>query len=194
MDIAESKMVKRTVSSDLKERHFTQEMAGQRIGLTRQTVSNILSSEGYFTEKQAVLFSLAFGYDKNYLTTGHGKLLSGESQLVNTEAFKYCERLYSLYYSANEVYGIVTRLSLKYGVEKCEELLKESRKLYKLLSSMFGLKPTDNDAKLSYFPQVDTDGRVSYDINVIELAERLFYPLYNSIVKKCKEDFGVDME
>ena len=65
MDIAEAKMVKRTVSSDLKERHFTQEMAGQRMGLTRQTVSSILSSEGYFTEKQAVLFSLAFGDDKN---------------------------------------------------------------------------------------------------------------------------------
>lgn len=182
MDIAEAKMVKRTVSSDLKERHLTQEMAGQRMGLTRQTVSSILSSEGYFTEKQAVLFSLAFGYDKNYLTTGHGKLLSGESQLVNMEAFKYCERLYSLYYSANEVYGIVTRLSLKYGVEKCKYLLKESRRIYNFLSTLYG------------FPQVDKDGKLTYDISVVEFAERVINPIYDDIIKKCEEDFGVDTE
>ena len=182
MDIADAKMVKRDVSNDLKQRLLTHEQAAQKMGLKRQTVSYILSSEGYFTEKQAVLFSLAFGYDKNYLTTGHGKLLSGESQLVNMEAFKYCERLYSLYYSANEVYGIVTRLSLKYGVEKCKYLLKESRRIYNFLSNLYG------------FPQVDKDGKLSYDISVVEFAERVINPIRDGIIKKCEEDFGVDIE
>ena len=68
------KQVKAVISKDLKKRGLSQKEIGERIGFGRQTVSNILSGDKYFTSKQAILFNLAFGYNKEFLMTGIGDL------------------------------------------------------------------------------------------------------------------------
>jgi transcriptional regulator with XRE-family HTH domain len=78
------KEVKRAVAKDLKERHITQQTVGLMMGMARQTIAGILSSDSYFTEKQASLFSMALGYNKEFLRTGNGPLLGEDSlQLIN---------------------------------------------------------------------------------------------------------------
>lgn len=74
VDVHSPTQVKNDVKRDFKIRHLTQAAASEMIGFGRQTMSNILSNDEYFTEKQAILFSLAFGYNKEYLMTGKGAL------------------------------------------------------------------------------------------------------------------------
>ena len=81
VDVPSPTQVKNDVKRDFKIRHLTQAAAGEMIGFGRQTMSNILSNDEYFTEKQAILFSLAFGYNKEYLMTGKGALKHTEEIL-----------------------------------------------------------------------------------------------------------------
>lgn len=99
-EISSPIFVKKAVSKDIKMRHLTQKAAGEMIGYERQTMSNILSNAEYFSEKQAILFSLAFGYNKEYLMTGKGNLFSEipKERIVvylSKEAVDYCNELLS---------------------------------------------------------------------------------------------------
>lgn len=99
-EISSPVFVKKAVAKDIKMRHLTQKAAGEMIGFGRQTMSNILSKAEYFPEKQAILFSLAFGYNKEYLMTGKGNLFSEirKEKIVfylSKEAVDYCNELLS---------------------------------------------------------------------------------------------------
>lgn len=67
--------VKKAVVEDLKAQHLSHYAIGEIIGFSRNTIANMLSNGQYFSLKQAVLFSLAFGYNRDFLMTGKGELL-----------------------------------------------------------------------------------------------------------------------
>ena len=73
------RQVKEMVTEDLKKRDITYIQIADIIGITRQTVSNILNENAYFSPRQATLFALAFGYDRRFLTDGEGQMISNES-------------------------------------------------------------------------------------------------------------------
>lgn len=73
MNKATSFDVKEFVVVFFRQKGITQSEIGEKLALGRQTVSNILSNrEMYFNEKHAVLFSLGYGFNKEYLMSGEG--------------------------------------------------------------------------------------------------------------------------
>lgn len=91
------KEVKKSVARDLKERHITQQTAGQMMGMTRQTIAGILSSDSYFTERQASVFSMALGYNKEFLRTGNGPLLGEDSLQMLNKKIDAQDRILAIY-------------------------------------------------------------------------------------------------
>ena len=72
--------VLRAISNDLKRQHITHEEAAKALGFTsRQTLSNILSSKKYLSQKQARRFHETFGYNQEFLILGNGTLKGEDS-------------------------------------------------------------------------------------------------------------------
>lgn len=180
MEKATPGQVKSAVALNLKQRHLTQKDAGQMIGFSRQAVANILSNHDYFTEKQAILFSLAFGYDRNYLRSGEGSLFSSDSPAYIRESLEYKDRLLNIHRYANDASKIVLNLVLIKGIDECKALITKTRKMHNFIST------------ISYDPIISTLKANSQ--SYLEAAERIFYPLYSDIIDICEKEFGVEIE
>lgn len=74
----EAKVVKKTISADLKKRQITHVQAAERLGMGKQTFSNLLYKSAYFTEAMALRFRQAFDYSVPYLMCGEGGLYDSE--------------------------------------------------------------------------------------------------------------------
>ena len=184
MIIAEPGQVKNGVAHDLKMRHLTQQQAGEMIGIGRQTMSNILSNGEYFTKKQAILFSLAFGYNKKYLMTGEGHLLSGSNPALIQEAFEYRDRLLTIFRRTNEVSSVVLAIVTTHGVDKCKTLINKMNML------------TDFVKTLDSFPPVYVNGEdvPPYDLGLMDAAEKLYIPIRDEIIGICEKEYGVEVD
>lgn len=184
MIIADPSQVKNGVAHDLKMRHLTQKQAGDMIGFGRQSISNILSNGQYFNEKQAILFSLAFGYNKKYLMTGEGHLLSSSNPALIQEAFEYRDRLLTIYRRTNEVSRMVLAIVTIHGVDKCKTLINKMKMLNDFVKT------------LDSFPPVYLNGKDAqpYDLSFIDAAERIFTPVYDEIIDICVKEYGLEVD
>ena len=184
MIIAEPNQVKQGVAYDLKMRHLTRQEAGEMIGFGRQTMSNILSNGQYFTEKQAILFSLAFGYNKRYLMTGEGSLLSGTNPALIREAFEYRDRLLKILRETNSASSHVLGLVILHGADKCRTLINKMKMISDLVNTLDNFPPVS----------VNEEDTPPYDLSLMDAAEKLFKPIYNEIVDICKKEYGIDVD
>lgn len=66
------------LASALKIDGLTHAAAAERLGMKKQTFSNIMSSKTYLTPKMAERFNQAFGYSRVFLMSGEGELFDKE--------------------------------------------------------------------------------------------------------------------
>ena len=66
------------LASALKIDGLTHAAAAERLGMKKQTFSNIMSSKTYLTPRLAERFNQAFGYSRVFLTAGEGELFDKE--------------------------------------------------------------------------------------------------------------------
>ena len=174
--------VKKGVINDLKNRHLTQSDVAKSIGISRSSVSTILSSKNYFSEKHAILFSLAFGYERNYLQNGKGELIAKESQYALKAECNYQKRLLNLVCRALDINTIVTPIIVTNGMlDKCKELIKKTVTMQNMLNTFL------------HYP-VNSSTISQYDPSLIESAERLLEPLYNEILSILIKDFDIKID
>ena len=154
------------------------------IGFGRQTMSNILSNGEYFTQKQAILFSLAFGYNKEYLMTGKGPLLSTSSPERIREAFEYRDRLLNIFRQAQGLSATGIELISRHGVEECKPLINKLR------------RANDFVKTLDQYPPVYVNGYENppYDLTLMDAAERIFMPIYKDLAEIIEKQYGVAID
>ena len=117
-------IVKQQIAIDLHERKLTQKDLAAMMGITRQTVASVLSSNQYFSSKHATLFSLALGYDKTYLMSGEGSLISGKSERGKQWTIEVQNKLISILLRIVNVSKTVQEIVLHQGRDV--ELLKKT--------------------------------------------------------------------
>ena len=66
----------KAISADWKKRRITHQIAADRIGTTKQTISNQLTGKRRFSQNMAKKFSDAFGYSLPWLLFGEGEMFS----------------------------------------------------------------------------------------------------------------------
>lgn len=160
--------VKKMVSADLKKRSLTQKELASKIGITRQTLANTLSSyDKYFTEKQAILFSIALGYDRDFLTHGNGSLLRENSEYAMKRRIKYQDERLKIFTYAEEAYYFVINHCLMNPNEDCRPLLDKAIKMHNYLNTVDSI--VNNNSK-------------PYDPELMEAAFKVFEPIYNDII------------
>ena len=95
------------IAADFKRQRITHQKAAEKIGTSKQTISNQISGKKRFSQSMAKKFSDAFGYSIPWLLFGEGE--------------KYKEGYVSFVTDANE--GVV------YYSSNFDQILKEERKL-----------------------------------------------------------------
>ena len=74
---ATPKEVKKAISKDLKTRKLTHEAAARKLDMGKQSFSNLLYKDQYFSRTMAVRFHNSFGYALPFLISGEGFLIKG---------------------------------------------------------------------------------------------------------------------
>lgn len=74
--------VKRYVANDLKARSFSRSTAAELLGMGKQTLSNLLSQQTYFSRGMARRFNDVFGYSVSFLMTGEGSEMASQEPPV----------------------------------------------------------------------------------------------------------------
>lgn len=178
MNTHSAQEVKTYVANYLKTKGYTQADVGERLALGRQTISNILSNhDEYFTEKHAVLFSLGYGFRKQYL-------MNGEGTPINTALLSYIPDETS-------------------ALDISIELLRESNQLamrcFQLLIGKEQLSPLDKDllTKLTtlfsfmttflYTPAM-IDKYTLFDLTLAQSAEELTRPLRRELNNELNKE------
>lgn len=64
------------ISKDFKRRRITHQIAADKIGTTKQTITNQISGKKRFSQNMAKKFSDAFGYSITWLLYGEGEMFS----------------------------------------------------------------------------------------------------------------------
>ena len=182
-EISNPVFVKKAVAKDLKMRHLTQKAAGEMIGYGRQTMSNILSKAEYFSEKQAKLFSLAFGYNKEYLMTGKGNLLSSSSPEIIRNELIYKNQLLKMYREVQEASAIVIALIAKHGIEECKPMIHKLRQVNNFVKALDTFLP-DN---------ANGNNASSYSLKLIHEVDQLYWPAYVDLTHMFSK-YGYEIE
>lgn len=71
------------ISKDFKRRRITHQIAADKIGTPKHTVTNQLSRKKRFSQNMAKKFSDAFGYSITWLLYGEGEMFSDGSKRLN---------------------------------------------------------------------------------------------------------------
>lgn len=184
-NVLEAKAVKSIVADDLKARNLNYTDVAKKIGLSRQTVAAILSSDDYFTEKQATLFNLAWGYNKRFLMNGIAPLLSNSASEQANLSLELTRRVLKLYRDANFVQGVVIKAISKCAVsecsEDCKQLVGEVRQLRNLLSMIYSQVQDNELADELVMP-------------FIESSEPLISKMSERVLLLCNINFCEDEE
>lgn len=172
MNKTSSEQVKRMVADDLKKRHLTHQAVADKLGVIRQTITNILASKDYFNERNAALFELGLGYNREFLTSGNGQLHSDHNpenlERIITDYLSTIEMLKK----ANIIIREVCILTKRLGNEKCVELLKKAIGLSNCLSYMW----------------FNYSGEVGLNFN---MEKESFYRLYNELHDILVNEYSV---
>ena len=86
----------RAVAADFKRQGISQQDAADKLGLEKRAVSNQISGKRPFARKTAKLYSMAFGYNEDFLVKGKGQLFDEgpdgvAAQTVTITLKKYTE-------------------------------------------------------------------------------------------------------
>lgn len=78
------KEICKAISADWKARRITHQIAADKVGTTKQTISNQISAKSRFSVPMARKFAEAFGYDERFLLYGEGDLYAeGKGVIIN---------------------------------------------------------------------------------------------------------------
>lgn len=142
MNNAQAYEVKGFVVDFFRQKGITQSEIGERLALGRQTVSNILSNRDvYFNQKHAVLFSLGYGFNKDYLMSGEGMPMISSSL---EDAKNAVNEILSVFTSILQVSSEEQKLLETTTPDKdIVQISRDIRALYNSVFSMLDL-PTNN--------------------------------------------------
>lgn len=131
-NLASSLIVKQAVRDDLKKRHITHQNIADQLEVKRQTVSNILSSDDFFSVRNAILFSSLLGYNREYLASGKGSLYKQNLEDELQNKVEKSESLRILYQDATFVLGEVCCIvSYNIGNDTLyKEIVNKAKNLY----------------------------------------------------------------
>jgi predicted transcriptional regulator len=73
-DVKNPAEICKAIAVDFKKRELTYLMAGEMLGLSKQSVSNQISGKKTFSFKSAQRYDETFGYDVRFLLFGEGSL------------------------------------------------------------------------------------------------------------------------
>lgn len=184
MNIVSGEMVKLSVASDLKKRKINQISIAEITGLTRQTVAAILASPDYFSEKHAAIFSLAFGYNRLFLRTGKGPLISETSDYGKTIVIDYQGKFLDILKKATSISATVNAIVIRHGSEACMDLLKKLQVMYNFIDT------------LKYYPPLRINGieQPPHDPEMMDAAVKIFSPVYDELTKIILEKYANGVE
>lgn len=173
--ISTPKQVKEAVARDLKSRHLTQVAVSEKLGILRQTVATILSSEEYFSLKNATLFSLGLGYNRDFLLSGRGELYE-QGSVSDVAEHEYLKTAFDIQSDAIFALGEVCNLVLRLGDDQCKDIIKKASKLYYsvILMNLYRQAPSNKD--------------------VFEASTKVFYDKYNELEEILIRDYNIDKE
>lgn len=178
MNNATAYEVKEFVVGFFRQRGITQAEIGETLALGRQTVSNILSNrDAYFNEKHAVLFSLGYGFSKNYLIEGEGFPMRAGSLLLhgyNTNTRNALEIIFRLFRDCNQMSLDFTKL-LEHQVADANLLGKFSA-LYTFINTVLTMPDMNDEVNL-------------LNVEYAKSAENLAQPLLRDI-KEALQDIS----
>lgn len=95
------------IAADFKRRRITHQIAAEKIGTTKQTISNQISGKKRFSQNMAKKFADAFGYSTTWLLYGEGD--------------QFDDRLVSFEFDTKE--------NILYAADNLDSILKEGRKI-----------------------------------------------------------------
>lgn len=175
MEPVSSVNVKRLVSEDLKKRKITLTQIAKDLGLTRQTIAVLLSSESYFSVKYASYFSLTYGYSRDFLLKGEGRLFPDVSDFYKDELIKGQEAVIELYNKAAKLGDAIIEIALQNGSNLPEVLLQKAQNMFtyvKLMKAAVrgGVRP--------------------YDTASIELVTLSLVPVFEELAHYIAEEYG----
>ena len=163
-----AKEIRDAISSDWKFRRITHQIAADKVGTTKQTISNQMSSNKPFSVKMAHKFAEAFGYDECFLLYGKGDLYAEGCGMFYIRTGKDADTgMPALYYMGYENdsfnYGrklrvakrIIEILNNKVAVSAFNAYMREDYeeydKLIKILESDYAYNCVIHGVKEEYF-------------------------------------------
>lgn len=175
-------IVKQQIASDLHERKLTQKDIAEMMGITRQTVASVLSSNQYFSSKHATLFSLALGYDKDYLMSGEGSLISGKSERGKLWTIEVQNKLISILLRIVNVSKTVQEIVLHQGRDV--ELLEKTLALQNLYYTL----------QCALHLDINEKEKSAINPELMDSALKIFDPSYNELKLFIKDHYDIDLD
>jgi len=158
MDAKKPEEVFLALSSAIKIEGLTHADAAKKLGMKKQTLSNILSSKKYLSPKQAERFSQAFGFNPEFLTSGMGDILAEPYQPTHADNVRWVrlENRHALSIIKDDQQGDIelmlywfheaaSRRGDKEGLALWSEVARFSQAKSLVASSMRGFKAPDYD-------------------------------------------------
>ena len=178
MNTDSAREVKTYVANYLKTRGYTQADVGERLALGRQTISNILSNhDEYFNEKHAVLFSLGYGFRKQYLTSGEGQPMNADLLSYTPEERSALDISIVLLRESNQL----AMRSFQMFIGK-EQLSPSDKDLLMKLSTLFSMMTT-----ILSIPAINDESTL-FDLSYAQSAEKLSRPLLSELSKELNKE------
>lgn len=169
----ESTEVKNLVAADLRKRKLTHQKVAELTGFGRQTIANLLSNKDYFSERQAMIFGLQFGYNPTFLMTGEGPLFKAEPA---NDINEYNARLNSILLNVFELSTAMASIVNKYDKDVYDPLLNKVQSIYSIISTLLHAPR----------PNIETQ---EHDVNWILSAESVLQPYFADVWKYINENF-----
>lgn len=173
--LAGSFIVKQAVRDDLKKRHITHQNIADQLEVQRQTISTILSSNDYFSIRNAILFSSLLGYNREYLTSGKGSLYEQKPEDELRKRAEESENLRILYQDATFVLGEVCCIvSYNSNDTPYKEIVNKAKNLYQSIRAFDFVSDPSHE--------------------YVEEFKSRFYRHYNELEAILIKKFGVEKE
>lgn len=134
--------ISEAVAQDLKSRGYTHQRIADRLGKTKNVISNQLTGKRPFSKQMALLFASHFNYNLNFLLYGSGELSNPENSKIRVRDTTDVDKLNaSIWYSLLEVAkNILNVTGQKEGLAALNSLMDGDFSGYKLCMEQLMLK------------------------------------------------------
>lgn len=109
---------------------LTLERFGERLGVTKQTVSRIENGINNLTDQMILSICREFGINEDWLRTGEGEMkptLTREAEIAEITATLFREQAESFRYRLIKALSVMDEDNLKYLEQLAEELVKSKK-------------------------------------------------------------------